>query len=116
MNAEKVPAARFATLDKLALERGQAHGVDTEKLQACMKAQKDDAVKTSMKEADALGVTATPTLFINGEKVDGALPLPELRAVFNRALKDAGVPVPAAAASAPASPTAPATPATPAAK
>lgn len=116
VNAEKVPAARFATLDKLALERGQAHGVDTEKLQACMKAQKDDAVKTSMKEADALGVTATPTLFINGEKVDGALPLPELRAVFNRALKDAGVPVPAAAASAPASPTAPATPATPAAK
>jgi protein-disulfide isomerase len=117
VNAEKVPAARYAILDKLALERGQMHALDTEKLQACMKAQKDDAVKASMKEADALGVTATPTLYINGEKVDGALPLPELRAVFNRALKDAGVPLPAAAASAPVTAPTPAlSPAPPAAK
>lgn len=115
VNAEKVPAARYAILDKLTMEQGQKYKLDADKLQACIKAQKDDAVKTSMKEADALGVTATPTLFINGEKVDGALPLPELRAVFNRALKEAGVPPPAAAASAPAPgstpPTAPAAPA-----
>lgn len=103
VNAEKVPAARYAMLDKLTMDRGQTYKLDTDKLQACVKAQKDDAVKTSMKEADAIGVTATPTLFINGEKVDGALPLPELRAVFNRALKEAGVAPPAAAASAPVS-------------
>jgi predicted DsbA family dithiol-disulfide isomerase len=47
-----------------------------------------------MKEADGLGVSATPTMFINGQKIDGAVPLPELRAALDRALKDAGVPVP----------------------
>jgi len=43
----------------------------------------------------ALGVEATPTLFVNGEKVDGALPISELRAVLDRALVQAGVPAPA---------------------
>jgi predicted DsbA family dithiol-disulfide isomerase len=44
-----------------------------------------------MKEAGELGVSATPTLFVNGEKVDGALPVEEMRAVLDRALKDAGI-------------------------
>jgi protein-disulfide isomerase len=91
LDDEKSPEARFALLDKLALEQGQKRGVDASKLQACVKAQKDDAVKASMKEADALGVNATPTLFVNGEKIDGALPIPQIREVLNRALKDAGV-------------------------
>lgn len=85
---------RFAVLDKLALEQGQKHNLDSAKLQACVKAQNEDSVRASMKEADGLGVSATPTMFINGQKVDGAVPLPELRAALDRALKDAGVPVP----------------------
>ena len=59
-----------------------------------------------MKEAERVGVEATPTLFINGEKIDGAVPVSELRAALDRALKDANLPVPnhvAAAAAAPAS-------------
>jgi protein-disulfide isomerase len=95
VNSEKGTEARFAALDKMAILQGQKHNLDLTKLQSCIKAQKDDAVKTSMREADGLGVTATPTLFINGEKVDGALPLSDLRAVFDRALKQAGVAVPA---------------------
>ena len=47
-----------------------------------------------MKEADGLGVSATPTLFINGQKIDGAVPVTELRAALDQALKDAGQPVP----------------------
>lgn len=86
--------ARSAVLDKLAMEQGQKHSVDSAKLQACVKAQNEDAVRASMKEADGLGVSATPTMFINGQKVDGAVPLPELRAALDQALKDAGVPVP----------------------
>jgi hypothetical protein len=35
-------------------------------------------------------VEATPTMFVNGEKVDGALPIAELRAVLDRALVQAG--------------------------
>jgi protein-disulfide isomerase len=100
--------ARAAVLDKLAMDQGQKHNLDIAKLQACVKAQNEDAVRASMKEADGLGVSATPTMFINGQKVDGAVPLPELRAAFDRALKDAGVPVPPPAA--PSSTTTPAKP------
>lgn len=102
---EKTPGARLEALDRLALLQGQKHSLDTVKLQSCVKAQDESAVKASMKEAEAIGVEATPTLFINGEKVDGAVPPSELRAALDRALKDANLPVPnhAAAAAAPVS-------------
>lgn len=98
-NRKEVDAAqgmdgRTAVLDKLAMDQGQKHNLDLNKLQACIKAQNQDAVRASMKEADGLGVAATPTMFINGQKIDGAVPVPELRAALDRALKEAGVPVP----------------------
>jgi protein-disulfide isomerase len=101
---EKTPTARYDALDRLTMLQGQKHNIDTVRLQSCIKAQDDSAVKASMKEADAIGVEATPTLFINGEKIDGAVPPSELRAALDRALKDANLPVPdhAAAATAPA--------------
>jgi protein-disulfide isomerase len=91
---EKTPAARFDALDKLTMLQGQKHSLDTAKLQACVKAQDDSAVKASMKEAESVGVEATPTMFINGEKIDGAVPPSELRAALDRALRDANLPVP----------------------
>jgi protein-disulfide isomerase len=106
VNNEKTPTARFDALDKLTTLQGQKHNVDDAKLQSCIKAQDDSGVKTSMKEAEAIGVEATPTLFINGEKIDGAVPPGELRAALDRALKEANLPVPdhnAAASAAPAS-------------
>ncbi len=95
INEEKGMPARLALLDKITLEEGQKRNLDIGKLVACVKAQDDKAVKASMHEADMLGVSATPTMFVNGEKIDGALPLSDLRAVFDRALKDAGVQPPA---------------------
>ena len=92
---EKTPGARFAALDKMTLLEGEKHKVDTAKLQACIKAQDEVAVKASMKEAEGIGVSATPTMFINGQKIDGAVPIGEVRAALDRALKDAGQPVPA---------------------
>jgi protein-disulfide isomerase len=103
---EKTPGARLESLDKLTMLQGQKHNLDVVKLQSCIKAQDESAVKASMKEAERVGVEATPTLFINGEKIDGAVPVSELRAALDRALKDANLPVPshvAAAAAAPAS-------------
>ncbi|MGB7601075.1 MAG: thioredoxin domain-containing protein [Candidatus Sulfotelmatobacter sp.] len=91
---EKTPAARLEALDKLAMLQGQKHSLDTVKLQSCIKAQDDSAVKASMKEAESVGVEATPTMFINGEKIDGAVPPSELRAALDRALRDANLPVP----------------------
>jgi protein-disulfide isomerase len=101
---EKTPTARYDALDRLTMLQGQKHNIDTVRLQACIKAQDESAVRASMKEADAIGVEATPTLFINGEKIDGAVPPSELRAALDRALKDANLPVPdhAAASTAPA--------------
>ncbi len=101
---EKTPAARLEELDKLTLLQGQKHSLDVVKLQACVKAQDESAVKASMKEAEAIGVEATPTVFINGQKLDGAVPISEVRAALDSALKDANLPVPDhAAAAAPAS-------------
>ena len=105
VDVEKTPAARLDAIDRMAMLQGQRHNVDAVKLQSCLKAQNEDAVKASMKEADDLGVSATPTLFINGQKIDGAVPIGEIRAALDSALKDAGQPVPAGVspAAAPAS-------------
>ena len=102
VNGEKAHDAQFAVLDRIALAQGQKHRLDGTKLQACIKAQQDDAVKASVHEGEALGVEATPTMFVNGEKVDGALPVAEIRAVLDRALVQAGVTPPAHPASDPA--------------
>ena len=91
---EKTAAARLDAIDKMVTLQGQKHSVDAAKLQSCVKAQDEGAVRASMKEADGLGVNATPTLFINGQKIDGAVPVSEVRAALDVALKDAGEPVP----------------------
>jgi protein-disulfide isomerase len=101
---EKTHPARLEALDKLTMLQGQKHNLDVVKLQSCIKEQDESAVKASMKAAEAVGVEATPTLFISGQKVDGAQSVGDMRAALDRALKDANLPVPAhAAAPAPAS-------------
>lgn len=86
---------QLAAVDKLTIEQGSKAGLNQAQLQACVKAQKDDSVKASMAEADAMGVSATPTLFINGVKLDGAVPPEELKTIINRALADVGEAPPA---------------------
>ena len=95
-----------AELDSLAMQQAKKHNLDEPKLQACLKAQDDKAVRASMKEGDDLGVNATPTLFINGQKLDGAVPPDDVRKALDHALKDAGVAPPEHKASAAAAPTA----------
>jgi protein-disulfide isomerase len=97
---EKTPGARLEALDRLTMLQGQKHNLDVVKLQSCVKAQDESAVKASVKGADAVGVDATPTLFVNGEKIDGAVPPNEVRAALDRALKGANLPVPEHAAAA----------------
>ncbi len=91
---------QFQALDKIALAQGQKANLDVVKLQACIKAQDGRSVKVSEDEADSLGISATPTMYVNGERVDGALTVQDLRDVFDRALKEAGQPVPDHATSA----------------
>jgi protein-disulfide isomerase len=95
INGERGTDAQFSLIDKAAEMQGQKHSLDITKLQACMKAQNQDAIKSSQQEGETLGITATPTMFVNGQEIDGALPIEQIRAVFDNALKEAGVTPPA---------------------
>jgi protein-disulfide isomerase len=70
---------------------GKKNGADANRLQACIKAQSDTTIKASIAEGDGIGVSATPTLFVNGERLEGALDANEVRAALNRQLLSAGV-------------------------
>ena len=105
INGEKTLDQRFAALDRIAVQQGTDHKLDSANLQACIKAQNDQAIKTSMSGAESIGVEATPTLFVNGEEIaGGAVPLSRVRAALDRALKANGMPVPQQSAAAPTSP------------
>lgn len=89
-----------ARLDNLTHDIGQKRSLDLTKLDACTKAQDQTAVMASRAEGEKIGVEATPTMFINGERLSGVKSEEEMRAVIDRALKDAGETPPASATSA----------------
>jgi protein-disulfide isomerase len=78
----------FTNLDSLTAQQGKKYNVDVPKLDACVKKQDESKVRASMAEADKLNVEATPTLFVNGERISGAIPEAELREVLDRVLAD----------------------------
>jgi len=73
VGGDSAPAA-FLNLDKAALNQGEKHHLDAQKLRACVQKSDETSVRGSMAEAEKLGVDATPTLFINGAKISGAVP------------------------------------------
>jgi protein-disulfide isomerase len=78
------------TLDTLARDEGKRLNLNLETLNACITKQDDTAVKASMKLGESLGVDSTPALFINGEKIEGALPLEYVYRVIDNALIASG--------------------------
>ncbi len=86
----------YATLDRLARGEGTTYKLDQGRLDACITKQDQANVEAEMKEADALGVDGTPFLFINGERIDGAVPQSQLWMVIDRALRAEGEQPPAA--------------------
>ena len=88
----------FAKLDALAKERATKHNLDQQKFDACVKKQDESAVRASMAEGDKLGIDSTPTLFVNGERMSGAVPEDQMRAILNRALVAAGEQAPTSSA------------------
>jgi protein-disulfide isomerase len=88
--------AQLSTLDHSALGYGQKYHLDIARLESCVKTQDEKAVRASMKYGeDSLGIDSTPTLFVNGEKLEGAVPGDEFRKVLDAALREAGVEPPA---------------------
>ncbi len=88
VDAEKELPARFVAVDKIALQQAQKHNLDRSRLQACIGAQDETAVRASMEEANALGIAGTPAIFVNGERIDGAMPVTVFRAALDRALRE----------------------------
>lgn len=92
----------FAALDRIARQEGTLGKLDATKLDACLAKQDQSQVLASSHEAEELGITGTPALFVDGERIEGAVPEQELWMVIDRALRAAGVePPPAAPQTAP---------------
>lgn len=75
-----------ATLDKLALDQGAKDNLDATKLSACVAKQDEAPIRQEMKLSDSLNIDQTPTLFVNGEEIAGALPESVLWRAIDRAL------------------------------
>jgi len=102
VDVQRTPATRFDVVDKITVSQGEKHHLDAAQLQACIKAQDEIAVRKSMEEAKALGVNGTPAIFVNGQRIDGAVPVTTFRAALDRALKESANAVAAHASSTPA--------------
>lgn len=89
------PQEAFDNLDKLATEQSEKYHLDGAKLTACLKKSDEGPIRASMVEGDKLGVDATPTLFINGERVSGIIPDDVMHSIIDHALADAGEKPPA---------------------
>ncbi len=86
-----------AALDRIARQEATLGKLDSPKLEACLAKQDETQVRASAKEAEALGVDGTPALFVDGERVNGAVPEDQVWKVIDRALRAAGEEPPPAA-------------------
>jgi protein-disulfide isomerase len=89
---ERKPGVAETNLDKAATDEGTRQKVNLDLLKACLTKQDTTAIQASIDAGRQLHVDSTPTLFINGEKLDGAQPEEELWKVIDRAMAAAGVP------------------------
>ncbi len=95
-------------LNRVARQEATIAKLDTAKLDACLAKKDEEAIRASASEATALRIEGTPALFVNGERIDGAIPEEQVWRVIDRALRAAGVepppptPTPPASAAAPA--------------
>jgi protein-disulfide isomerase len=86
----------FAALDRVTRQEGSLAKLDSGKLDACIAKQDDSAVQASSKQAEAMKIESAPAVFVDGERIDGAIPEDQLWLVIDRALRAAGEEPPAA--------------------
>jgi protein-disulfide isomerase len=95
---DRNPAKSYEALDKIARQQATVGKLDSAKLDACLAAQDEASVRASKKEAEQMGLDGTPVLFVNGERINGAVPEERINAAIDRALKSLGQQPPAAPA------------------
>jgi protein-disulfide isomerase len=95
-------AKSAAALDRIAREQATLAKLDLTKLDACIAKQDEARIQASADEAQALGIDGTPALFVNGERISGAVPEQQVWLVIDRALRSVGEVPPTTAPAAPA--------------
>jgi len=84
--AEKMIARANTDLDHISMDVGAAHKVNDKSLNACIAKQDTAAVNASIKEGNDLGIDGVPALFINGFRVNGAVPVEYVWKAIDEAL------------------------------
>ncbi len=100
-------AKSFDALNRIARQEATLANLDLKKLESCLAAQDETQILASTKEGELLKIDGAPAVFVDGERIDGAVPEQLVWQVIDRALRAAGV-------NPPPPPTAPATSAQPA--
>lgn len=88
--SDRNPAKSAEALDRIARQQATLGKLDLTVLDACIAKQDESVVRASMQEADQLGAEGAPALFVEGERIPGAVPQDQLWMVIDRALRDAG--------------------------
>jgi protein-disulfide isomerase len=96
--ADRNPAKSFDALNRIARQEATLAKLDPGKLDACLAAQDETQVRASLQEGDSLKIDGAPAVFVDGERIDGAIPEGQLWLVIDRALSAAGITSPAAPA------------------
>jgi protein-disulfide isomerase len=95
---DRNPAKSFDALNRIARQEATLGKLDSDKLDACIAAQDETQVRASLHEAELLRLDGAPAVFVDGERIDGAVPEEQVWLVIDRALSAAGVTPPAAPA------------------
>lgn len=83
---EKTLAKANEMLDAMTRDEGKRQNVNAATLDACLAKQDDSGIRASMQLAEKLNLDATPALFINGERMEGALPIEYVYHMIDKAL------------------------------
>ncbi len=84
-------AKSFDALNRIARDQAAQAHLDSGKLDGCLAAQDESQVRASLHLAESLKIAGAPALFVNGERIDGALPQEQVWTVIDRALIAAGI-------------------------
>jgi protein-disulfide isomerase len=79
------------TADNLKEKAQAVEGIDASAFAACFDNKALlDAVKAEQQEGTALGIRSTPTFFVNGRKLEGAVPFDNFKTAIDQALAASG--------------------------
>jgi protein-disulfide isomerase len=84
---DKTLPVAIEQLDRLTKEQGKLQKVDEAKLDSCITKQDPTSVNASLAIASSLNLGSAPTLFINGDKIDGAVPIEFIFGIIDDALR-----------------------------